>query len=200
MSYAIISVGGKQYRVREGERLLVDRLALDDGASFTPTVLLTGGAGDPQIAPTDVVVTATVLSQEKGPKVRIGKYKKRTGYKRHTGFRASLTRIQIESIGGAAARRERARREQAPTPTAPVETAKQERATRKPGRTLSAPPAEVPSALPQGYATLTVAQIREAAPTWDAAALAAALDHENGHGKRKGAIAALEAAIGEAKS
>ena len=36
----------------------------------------------------------------KGPKIRIGKYKKRTGYKRHTGFRASLTQIQIESIGG----------------------------------------------------------------------------------------------------
>ena len=94
MSYAIISVGGKQYRVREGERLLVDRLALDDGASFTPAVLLAGGSGDPQIAPADVVVTATVLSQEKGPKIRIGKYKKRTGYKRHTGFRSSLTRIQ----------------------------------------------------------------------------------------------------------
>ena len=40
MSYAIISVGGKQYRVREGERLLVDRLALEDGATFTPPVLL----------------------------------------------------------------------------------------------------------------------------------------------------------------
>ena len=107
MSYAIISVGGKQYRVREGERLLVDRLALDDGASFTPAVLLAGGSGDPQIAPADVVVTATVLSQEKGPKIRIGKYKKRTGYKRHTGFRASLTRIQIESIGGAGKARAR---------------------------------------------------------------------------------------------
>ena len=101
MSYAIISVGGKQYRVREGERLLVDRLALEDGASFTPTVLLAGGDGDPQIAPADVVVTAKVLAQAKGPKIRIGKYKQRTGYKRHTGFRASLTQIQIESIGGA---------------------------------------------------------------------------------------------------
>ena len=100
MSYAIISLGGKQYRVREGERLLVDRLALDDGATFTPSVLLTGGDGEPQIAPGNVVVTAKVLAQAKGPKLRIGKYKKRTGYKRHTGFRASLTQIEIESIGG----------------------------------------------------------------------------------------------------
>jgi large subunit ribosomal protein L21 len=176
MSYAIISVGGKQYRVREGERLLVDRLALEDGASFAPTVLLTGGDGEPELAPAGGVVTAKVLSQEKGPKIRIGKYKKRTGYKRHTGFRASLTRIQIESIGGAPAKRERA--------------------TQKP-QTLSAPPEEAPSALPAGYASLTVAQIREAAPTWDAAAVAAALDHEKAHGKRKGAIAVLEAASSE---
>ena len=51
MGYAIISVGGKQYRVREGERLLVDRVALDDGATFTPQVLLAGGDGDVAIAP-----------------------------------------------------------------------------------------------------------------------------------------------------
>ena len=100
MSYAIISVGGKQYRVSAGERLLVDRLALEDGATFTPSVLLAGGDGDTKIAPSDVVVTAKVLTQAKGPKIRIGKYKQRTGYKRHTGFRASLTQIEIESIGG----------------------------------------------------------------------------------------------------
>ncbi len=101
MSYAIISVGGKQYRVRAGERLLVDRLPLEDGATFNPTVLLVGGGGEPQIAPSGSVVTAKVVAQTKGPKIRIGKYKQRTGYKRHTGFRASLTQIEIESIGAA---------------------------------------------------------------------------------------------------
>jgi hypothetical protein len=45
MTYAIIKVAGKQYRVREGERLLVDRLHQDEGATFTPTVLLVGGDG-----------------------------------------------------------------------------------------------------------------------------------------------------------
>jgi len=189
MSYAIISVGGKQYRVREGERLLVDRLALDDGATFTPTVLLTGGTGDPQVAPAGAVVTAKVLSQEKGPKIRIGKYKKRTGYKRHTGFRASLTQIQIESIGGTGAKRagtaEKAERTDGAPPSKPKRTA-----------TLAVEQ-EAPSALPHGYSSLTVAQVREAAPTWDAAALAAALEHESTHGKRKGALAALEAAIAE---
>lgn len=99
MTYAIIKVAGKQYRVREGQRLLVDRLREDAGATVTPTVLLVGGNGGPQLDPGDGVVTARVLGDAKGPKIRIGKYKKRTGYRRHTGFRASLTQIQIESIG-----------------------------------------------------------------------------------------------------
>jgi large subunit ribosomal protein L21 len=99
MSYAIISLGGKQYRVSEGQRLLVDRLPTEDGKTFTPDVLLVGGDGTPSLAPKDVTVTVKVLGQQRGPKIRIGKYKKRTGYKRHTGFRAALTQIQIESIG-----------------------------------------------------------------------------------------------------
>jgi large subunit ribosomal protein L21 len=100
MSYAIISLGGKQYRVSEGQRLLVDRLATEDGKTFTPDVLLVGGDGAASLSPKDVTVTVKVVGQQRGPKIRIGKYKKRTGYKRHTGFRAALTQIEIESIGG----------------------------------------------------------------------------------------------------
>jgi large subunit ribosomal protein L21 len=173
MSYAIISVGGKQYRVREGERLLVDRLSLDDGTTFTPAVLLTGGDGGAQLAP-GVVVTAKVVGQAKGPKLRIGKYKKRTGYKRHTGFRASLTQIEIESIGAGA-----------------------KRAGKKTAAAESAPAAPAESGLPAGYADLTVAQVKEAAAGWDEGALAAALEYEQSHAKRKGALAALESAIKE---
>ena len=103
MSYAIISLGGKQYRVSEGQRLLVDRLPTEDGKTFTPDVLLVGGDGAPSLAPKDVTVTVKVLGQQRGPKIRIGKYKKRTGYKRHTGFRAALTQIEIESIGARSA-------------------------------------------------------------------------------------------------
>jgi large subunit ribosomal protein L21 len=105
MSYAIISLGGKQYRVSEGQRLLVDRLPTEDGKTFTPDVLLVGGDGAPSLSPKDITVTVKVLGQERGPKIRIGKYKKRTGYKRHTGFRAALTQIQIESIRAAAKKR-----------------------------------------------------------------------------------------------
>jgi large subunit ribosomal protein L21 len=174
MSYAIISVGGKQYRVSAGERLLVDRLALDDGASFNPTVLLVGGDGDTQIAPAGAVVTAKVVTQAKGPKIRIGKYKQRTGYKRHTGFRASLTQIEIESIGGGKG----SAAKQAPAKEAPAER-------------------DEPAGLPEGYADLTVADIKAAASTWSPDGRTAALEYEREHGKRKGAIAALESALAE---
>ena len=60
MSYAIISLGGKQYRVSEGQRLLVDRLPTEDGKTFTPDVLLVGGDGSAALAPKDVTVTVKV--------------------------------------------------------------------------------------------------------------------------------------------
>ena len=97
-NYAIISVGGKQYRVQEGEKLLVDRVKTDEGKTFHPDVLFTGGDGKADFAP-KIQVTAKVLGHVKGEKIRIGKYRRRTGYRRHTGFRSKLTQIQIESIG-----------------------------------------------------------------------------------------------------
>src|SRR3954469_25127558 len=100
MSYAIITVGGKQYRVREGERLLVDRMSTGEGETFNPRVLLVGGDGSTDLSPS-TSVTARVVGHTLGDKIRIGKYKRRTGSRRHTGFRASLTQIEIESIGGA---------------------------------------------------------------------------------------------------
>jgi large subunit ribosomal protein L21 len=96
--YAIISLGGKQYRVQEGDRLLVDRLPNAEGKTFHPDVLFTGGGGKPNLSPR-VQVTAKVVGSSLGEKIRIGKYKKRTGYRRHTGYRAKLTEIEIQSIG-----------------------------------------------------------------------------------------------------
>ena len=192
MSYAVISVGGKQYRVSEGQRLLVDRLAVEDGKTFTPEVLLVGGDGDPQLAPTGVVVTAKVVGSLRGPKIRIGKYKKRTGYKRHTGFRAALTQIEIESIGGARAKA-------AAKPKAPAkETAEQQAA---PEKAEKAAPTQEPVAssggLPAGYADMTIAVIKDAVASWDTPTVTAALEYERAHGNRKGAIAALESALAE---
>jgi len=175
MTYAIIKVAGKQYRVREGERLLVDRLHEDEGATFVPTVLLVGGDGAPRLEPGDGAVTAKVLGDAKGPKIRIGKYKKRTGYRRHTGFRASLTQIQIESIGGGK-----------PAHSKPAQAS-------KPAEVDKASP-DTPSGLPAGFADMTIADIKAASADWGVPAIEAALAYEQEHGKRKGAIAALEAA------
>ena len=112
-NYAIISVGGKQYVVKEGEHLLVDHLDRDEGKSFQPDVLFLGGDGGGELAPS-VTVTARVVGHERGPKIRIGKYKAKSGYKRHNGFRSSLTRIEITGIGA------RARRPRRPSANRPL--------------------------------------------------------------------------------
>jgi large subunit ribosomal protein L21 len=105
MTYAIVKLGGKQYRVQEGEKLFVDRLAVDENKTFHPEVLFVGGDGNAELAPKGVQVTAKVVGHVLGDKVRIGKYKKRTGYKRHNGFRAKLSQVQIETIGKVTASR-----------------------------------------------------------------------------------------------
>jgi large subunit ribosomal protein L21 len=172
MSYAIISIGGKQYRVREGERLLVDRLQTEAGKTFHPDVLFLGGDGEGTLAPRSQV-TAKVVDHVLGEKVRIGKYRPKTGYRRHTGFRASLSQIEIQSIG-AGRRAPAAARKEAPAPKAKEEVAAQP---------------------PRGYADFTVADIGEKSKRWKIEQLEAALEFERAHANRKGAIAALESAL-----
>ena len=174
MDYAIIKLGGKQYRVREGEYIVVDRVKFDEGATFKPDVLL-GDSG--------VTVTAKVLEHGRGPKIRIGKYKKRTGYKRHNGFRAATSRVEF-SLGGA----KKSAAAKKTEPTAPK----------------AAPKAEAPAVeaaddhvkgMPSGYEEMTVAHISEGAKTWNRPMLEAALSYEQAHAARKGAISALESAL-----
>ncbi|HVU76095.1 MAG TPA: 50S ribosomal protein L21 [Gaiellaceae bacterium] len=168
MDYAIIRLGGKQYRVREGETLVVDRVKADEGKTFNPDVLLGDGA-----------VTAKVIAHERGPKVRIGKYKRRTGYKRHNGFRASTSRIEI-SLGGAG----KAAPKKAAAPAA-----------EKPAAAVEKPADDHVKGMPAGYEDLTVAQVSEGAKTWNRPMLEAALEYEQAHAARKGAISALESAL-----
>jgi len=167
MSYAIISLGGKQYRVREGERLLVDRLPTEEGKTFHPEVLMLGGDGRFELAPEGVQVTAKVVGSPLGDKIRIGKYKPKTGYRRHTGFRAKLSQIEIQSIGGT-------KRTAAEKKKAPAEAK------------------EGAETLPSGYADFTVVQIDERAAGWSPEQLDAALEYEREHANRKGALAALQ--------
>jgi large subunit ribosomal protein L21 len=176
-SYAIISLGGKQYRVTEGQRLTVDRLKFGEGKTFQPTVLLVGGDGKTDLSPS-ATVTARVLGDVRGEKIRIGKYRPKNGYRKHTGFRASLSQIEIESIGGAK-----------------KSTAKKE--TAAPQEKTSAPAEDHVKGMPKGYEELTVAQIKEQSAGWNRSMLEAALEYEQGHGARKGAVAALESALSD---
>ena len=98
--YAIIAVGGKQYRVREGEYLLVDRVPVEQGKTFHPDLLLLGGDGDPKLGDglKGQQVTAKVAEHVLGEKVIVGKHKRRTGYRRRNGHRSRLTKIEIQSI------------------------------------------------------------------------------------------------------
>jgi large subunit ribosomal protein L21 len=197
MSYAIITLGGKQYRVQEGERLLVDRLKTDEGKTFNPKVLLVGGNGKTDLAPT-IAVTARVVSHELGEKIRIGKYKKRTGYRKHTGFRASLTQIEIESIGAGARKAAAAAKPKAEAK--PEAAAPTPEAAPKP---KAETPAEAPARTahpPKGYEEMTVAEIAAEAAGWRRPNLEAALEYEHANAKRKGAIAALESALAEKES
>jgi large subunit ribosomal protein L21 len=104
MNYAIVRMGGKQYRVQEGEKLLVDRLPVDENKAFHPEVLFVGGDGNAELAPKGVHVTAKVVGHVLGDKIVIGKHRQRTGFRRRNGFRAKLSQVQIETIGKKAAR------------------------------------------------------------------------------------------------
>ncbi len=127
MTYAIISVGGKQYRVREGERLLVDRLPYDEGKTFHPDLLLVGGDGDTRLDTKelkDQQVTARVAAHVLGEKIAVLKHRQRTRYRRRHGHRSRLSQIEIESIGKKATRPRAAKKTDTEKTEAPKKTAK----------------------------------------------------------------------------
>ncbi len=100
MAYAIVKTGGKQYRVEEGQTLLVERLRADEGATVdlepvlfrsSDTVFDADGLGK-------VSVQARVIGHERGPKIRVFKFKPKRGYKRTAGHRQELTRLRVTGI------------------------------------------------------------------------------------------------------
>jgi large subunit ribosomal protein L21 len=184
-TYAIISVGGKQYRVREGERLVVDRLKTDEGKTFHPDVLFLGGDGEGTLSPRSQV-TAKVVGHVLGEKIRIGKRRAKTGYRKQTGFRAHLSQIEIQSIGAAG------RSTAAPKVT---EEPKAKEAPKAKETPKEAPKEAAAAQPPRGYADFTVVEITEKSRRWKVEQLEAALKYEQANAKRKGAIAALESAL-----
>jgi large subunit ribosomal protein L21 len=97
--YAIVKTGGKQYRVEKGQKLLVERLRADEGASIDlePVLVRSDDVlfGD---ALGKATVSAKVLGHERGEKLRVFKFKPKRGYKRLAGHRQELTRLEITDI------------------------------------------------------------------------------------------------------
>jgi large subunit ribosomal protein L21 len=118
--YAIVKTGGKQYRVEEGQSLLVERLPDSDGSKVQLQPLLYVDGADvldgEELA--KVRVEAKVLAHERGPKLRIVKFKPKRGYKRRTGHRQELTRLEVTEIK-LAARRAAAKKPAAEASAAP---------------------------------------------------------------------------------
>ncbi len=100
--YAILSHGGRQYRVSAGDRLLVDRLAAEVGSVVAlEPLLLTGGAGEETAHGKDLEgmrVAATVVAHRRGKKLRIFKYKAKKRSRKVAGYRSDLTELRVESI------------------------------------------------------------------------------------------------------
>ena len=99
--YAIVKTGGKQYRVEEGQTLLVERLPGDAGAKLDLEPLLL--AGDEALFGDKLgkaTVAAEVVEHLRGPKLRVNKFKPKRGYRRKAGHRQELTRIRVTKISG----------------------------------------------------------------------------------------------------
>jgi len=100
--YAVVSSGGKQYRVEPGSTLIVERLAADAGATITFDRVLLVGDGEAITVGTPTVsgamVSGTVIGEELGPKIVVFKFKQKVKYRRRTGHRQHLTRVRIDGI------------------------------------------------------------------------------------------------------
>ena len=144
--YAVVTTGGKQYRVEAGSELTIERLAADAGTSVTFDRVLMVGDGETVTIGTPVVdgasVSATVLGEALGPKLVIFKFKQKVKYRRTTGHRQHLTRVRIDEIS-AAGKTSKAEKPAAAKADAEAEAPKPRR-TRKPAaakaETVTKPP------------------------------------------------------------
>ncbi len=99
--YAIVRAGGRQEKVAVGDVVTMDRVRADLGATVDlPVLLLVDGASvttDPK-ALAGASVTAEVVSHSRGPKIKILKYKNKTGYRRRMGHRSELSTVKVTNI------------------------------------------------------------------------------------------------------
>ena len=114
--YAIVKVGGKQYRVEKGDSIVVDRMRAGEGDKVALEPLLYADGDKSVLSGADlakVKVEATVTAHERGKKIHVLKFKPKRGYKRRTGHRSDLTRLEIGDIKVGAKRTKAAKKEDA---------------------------------------------------------------------------------------
>jgi large subunit ribosomal protein L21 len=111
--YAIVKTGGKQYRVERGQRLLVERLPAAEGESVAlePILYRSEETVFDKTGLAKVKVTAKVIAHERGEKLRVFKFKPKRGYKRRTGHRQELTRIEVTELALSGGSRSKAAKE-----------------------------------------------------------------------------------------
>ncbi len=152
--YAVVSSGGKQYRVEAGSLLTLERLDGEPGASFTFDRVLLIGDGDAVTVGTPIVagasVSATVIGETLGPKLVIFKFKQKVKYRRRNGHRQHLTQVRIDAINPTADKKAAARNAKEP---APSRAKAEEKPMTKPKATPRAPrPSAAKAAAPKGAA------------------------------------------------
>jgi large subunit ribosomal protein L21 len=147
--YAIVKTGGKQYRVEKGQKLLVERLTADEGATVALEPVLVRSDeisfGD---ALSKATVSAKVLGHERGPKLRVFKFKPKRGYKKLAGHRQELTRLEVTDISTGGKSYWRTRRASAPPATAATPTPSAWGSRSSPGSTSPAARSSSASAAP----------------------------------------------------
>jgi large subunit ribosomal protein L21 len=144
--YAIVKTGGKQYRVEKGQTLLVERLPEQEGESvgLHPILYRSEEAVFDKAGLQKVKVTAKILGHERGEKLRVFKFKPKRGYKRRTGHRQELTRIEVTDISAGAAKQATAKAK----PAAKSEAKPAAKSQAKPAAKSEAKPAAKSQAKP----------------------------------------------------
>ena len=164
--YAIVEIAGQQFKVVQDQKLFVHRLADKEGAkvSFDKVFLLDDGKkvsiGAPAI--TGASVEAKVVGHLKGDKVIVFKKKRRKGYRVKNGHRQALTELVIEKILASGSKAKKATETSAPKKEAKA-VAKAAPAAKKAAPKKAAPKKAAPKADTKDFASMTVAQLKEAA-------------------------------------
>ena len=99
--YAVIETGGKQYQVKEGDEIFVEKLGVEEGEVTFDKVILVGTDGDIKVGAPYVdgaVVKATLIKNGKGKKITVFTYKPKKGSKRKMGHRQPYTKVEITAI------------------------------------------------------------------------------------------------------